>query len=325
MDDTSFEQWSEALADLRREREGTLDKQQRSMGAEFTPEEYFGICRASLEKILAKWTNFEQNSWKNRPPKDQKAAVEELKGELNAVLEFELEAVGRNLIGLQRRTNWSEVILKEPQSQFQSFSNNLLSTYEIKIGDLSEAREKPAGAAPAAKAPKKRAPLPRQTSGSSSVSSGTSVFTMFLVGLLLGSGAAGYFWDAGKKADKKHEEERAGLLANIRSLEDNLAMYQDAFTGMATGKMRRAVDIEKEIKPIRNRYNAQRKKLGRDFSRKKENLLRRVPAGDRLDRSLKSLEKWRNKELAAINAREERKLTPLMKELDYIKALMNIE
>ena len=131
-----------------------------------------------------------------------------------------------------------------------------------------------------------------------------------MVGLLLGSGASVYFWDVAQKERAAHQEERNRIMAEKRTMEDTLVLVQDTLNNLAYGKIRNIPQIEKDIKQVKAEAERKRQKVKRYFSSRRENLLKKAPPGDKLDRSLEKLNQEVDKRMSDIAAVESRKLKP---------------
>jgi len=75
-----------------------------------------------------------------------------------------------------------------------------------------------------------------------------------------------------------------------KAIEDYVMLIRETFNSLAYGKIRNIPQIEKEIKKIKSRAEAQRQKARKYYTSRRENLLQKAFPGDKLDRSLAKLD-----------------------------------
>lgn len=289
MDDLALQNWSNMLMDLRQARLTSASKDLEGKGSGFSPADFFDHATNSVDQIVEKYLNEEQQFWDSNPPDDTNAALKSLRSEIDSVVDFELEAVDRDLQGLRLHANWTNEAINEAQSTFQIAVNEIRNKYQIKINNLATTMKKkpPPSSLSSTSAP---ATPSMQMSYSSSSGSGGSVILMFLVGLVLGLGPSIYFWDVAKKTEKRFHSEKTKLLDTQRLIEDNLAILHDVFDQLANGKMKNLRGIEEQIREAKSRATERKRRSDREYVEERERLLKKTPAGDRLDRALEDLE-----------------------------------
>lgn len=316
MDDRAFQQWSETLAAMRQARRNLIDKKiQEQTG--FDPKEYFDLMMRSMEEIVIQWWNLEKQSWETQPPPDPDFAVQNARSELDAVIDFELEAMKKEQEETRLRVSWPEAEVSQGESELTLYADELKKNYSIKADSLLNIAKKkklthavPSGGAVRAEA-----------SGSSG-GSGFWLLTMFLLGVALGAAPAVYFWDVSKKVESRYQQENARLLGEKRAFEASVSILQENFYRMAKGEQKTLPQLEAEIRPIRASYARRKKQAEEDYLKKKEALLRKEPPGDKLDRALEALSNAHASTAASLERAEQAALEPLLKQVELIKDLM---
>lgn len=335
MDDKTFQSWSEALSSLREKRKQTLNNFHQQRGAKYTIKDFGDVGMASLEEVVAKWWEFELASVESKESTDDAGIATE---EMGSIVDFELEAITRDLESFEGGAAWDEKSIQEEMESIQTFADETKRSYALKIRSAlgpskaaepaSEARSVPPETASRAPTPPPAQLMPpvqtkTRTSGSrsSGTGSGVALFFMFILGLLLGSGPSFYFWDLSQKSQSSNQEAVARLTSEKRALEDNLSVYQQHLSQLATGKIKTLPQLEAEMAPIRENIAARKKKIEHDFATKKESILRRTPAGDLQDRAIKTLERNRDEGLSALDSEEKSRLEPYLKDAQLLKEL----
>ncbi len=314
MDDARFQAWSDNLAELRRSRQASWNGKMEKSHA-VPADDFLGTAKDSVDKILGKWLSFEQESLHADPPPDLPGALEAIRGELGSILEFELDAVKRDLDSLRAQMPSGPPLSAEVEEKLDAAAAELRKKYELKIAALSSpGKNKPET---------KYAPERKQMSYSgASGSSRIGVFTMFLVGLLLGAGPGVYFWDLSKKADKKVSEDRSRLTVERKELEDKLTIVHDSFIQLATGKKKNLPELEREEKQIIASFAARRAETERAFSRRRAALLKKIPAGTRQDEALQDWAEDKEEELKRLKAKETAALDPVVRAKTALRELL---
>jgi hypothetical protein len=157
---------------------------------------------------------------------------------------------------------------------------------------------------------------------SSSAASSISMLAMFFLGLLLGGGAAYYFWDLSKKSDKRFDDERTKLLADKRALEDSVSLLQDNFSQLATGKMPSLPYIDNQLSQIQAEYAQKKKAVEAEYIKSKDKLIRKIPAGTKLDHAVERLENEKKQQLEELTSAEAARSETPQKEKTLLKELL---
>ncbi len=144
---------------------------------------------------------------------------------------------------------------------------------------------------------------------------------MFLVGLLLGAAPSAYFWDLSKKADRMSEDARAKIMEDQRALEDSMTVLHGSFNQLAMGQTKNIPDMERSIRQIRAESAEKRSTIDREYARNREKLLKKTPAGDRLDKALAQLDQQRKQRLQELTSQETAAVEPLDKQIKILKDL----
>lgn len=329
MDDRLFQKWSDTLSGLRFSRQNSIVALQKEKGPQFSPKDFVDVSAASLEAALGKWWGFETVSGEKS---------ENQLDEMESVIEFEMESIDRDFISLETQVSWDTKKINEEMSRLRGISNELKQVYQSKI-KLSGKAGNEASELPSFSPlepnlqPQNFTPLPQTASpiqrppqisrGShSSGGSGVALFLMFLLGLLIGTGPSIYFWDQSKKVEVQNEGKVSQLISEKRAMEDNLAVYQQSFIGLASGKTKSISQLQDSMRPLRDEIASRRRKIEKDFADKREGLMKRVPSGDRLDRAIEKLSEIREEDLAVLEAEQKTRLEPYLKQLQVLKELM---
>jgi hypothetical protein len=308
MDEILFQEWSETLTELRTKRSDTIAKAQQEK-VDFSPANFFDIASKSLDEILDQWMAFETRSLEGKTPN-----VDEIRAELDGIFDFEVDAISRDMVTVRSGSRWDQGDVEDALSRFEATTSELKKKYVLKTGNVGSA------------APKKRviaeAMQPRVTQGGGSGGgSSVSVISMFLVGLLLGAGPSVYFWDQAKKQDKSHQDERAKIVAEQRALEDSMTMLHERFDQLATGKIPSIPELDRSIEKIRRSISEKKKAVEADYNRERERLMKKTPAGDKLDAAIGRIEETKNLQLASLEAQEAQAVEPLEKQKNTLQEL----
>jgi hypothetical protein len=145
---------------------------------------------------------------------------------------------------------------------------------------------------------------------------------MFLVGLGLGTGLAFFFRETGKKSEQKLSAELDKLTNEKREIISEYTALQETYFQLARGKLLTLPEIERNMKPIRNDAGVKKRQAEIEYARARENLLRKIPAGDRLDRSLEKLSDDKKSRLREIDDQMNARLEPLLKQQQIHEELM---
>lgn len=315
MDDLSFERWSEDLAQLRRARQSAIEQELQEKAESFLPSIFFDLVKKSLDQLMEKWFEYEQQSWNTQIPSDPAQALETIRAEMESIVDFENESVSRDMASIQSRITWPPDALPQAEPPYRAFLDELRKKYQIKIKGLAGSSKR-----------KNVEPVLQvvRSSGHSRSSSGSGVgfFLMFLVGLLLGGGPSIYFMDVSKKIDRKYQEERSKLLSDQRALADSMTLLKDSFDRLAQGKMKNMPDLERETLKLKNSYSQKIQEVEKNHLNEREKTLKKIPAGNRLDTALEQLEKGKEDQLEELKAEQAAVLEPLQKQQDKLKDLM---
>ena len=95
---------------------------------------------------------------------------------------------------------------------------------------------------------------------------------------------------------------------------NSMTVLQETYFRLAKGKLLNLPEIEKAMRPIRSKYRKKKNKVERDFNRTREALMKRIPAGERLDRSLKKLQADRDRKMNKIELDLKSELEPYLKQ-----------
>lgn len=306
MDDSVLQDWSDALTELREKRAADVSAAQGAK-PDFGPPDFYNVAVRSLDEILDRWLQFEKMS--------ASPDAELMKGELESVFEFEMEAIDRDLAAARESATWDAGQQDAARASFESTAGQLKQKYALKIAAPSPALP-PAPPAAGKPAPAKKAePVPAKFSGGSGGgSSRTGGAVMFLVGLLLGAGPSVYFWDLSRKQGRAGEEERAKLVAEKRALEDSMTLLHGRFDQLASGEIKSLPEIERTVERIRKEADEKKKAAEAAYAKERARLVKRVPAGARLDRLLAALEEKRNGQISEIEAAAAQAVEPFEKQ-----------
>jgi hypothetical protein len=312
MDENLFQEWSEALTALRAKRSEEFTRGQREK-VEFSPGDFFDISSKSLDEILDQWMAFEIRS------ADGKSVnVDQVRAELDSIFDFEVDAISRDMDAVRSGARWDEGEVDDALGKFDATTQELKKKYVLKTGAMGASGQQQ----------KKRVsdePLQPQRvmhgGGGSGGGSGMSVIAMFLVGMMLGAGPSAYFWNQAKEQDKAHQEERTKMLAEQRALEDSMTMLHERFDQLATGKIPSIPELDREIEKIRRAVGEKKKAAELEYNTQRERLMKKTPAGDRLDQAIARLEETRNQRLSALEAQEAQDVDPLDKQKNMLQEL----
>lgn len=325
MDDPTFEKWSATLLELRQSRQDALKMQMDERGREYAAKDLFDHLMVSLDQIMSQWWEFERQSWDSNPPADLSLAGETLKSELESVVEFEIEASEKDVESIRSQASLAEPDIDKGRNDLLTFVTDLKKNYSDKIDSLLKETKK--SAPPSTQIPANGSTtrvVPRKVSRGSG-GNGLGLLTMFMVGLVLGIGLALFFRATGKKSEQKLIEEREKLTAEKREIISEYTALQETYFQLARGKLLTLPELERQMKPIRDDAVSKRRQAEADFAKSRENLLKKIPAGDRLDRSLDRLAKEKEARLQEIESQMSARLEPYLKQQQIHEELMQKE
>lgn len=308
MDDVLLQEWSEALTSLRAKRAEELSRRQHEK-VDFSPAEFFEVAVKSLDEILDQWLVFETRSLEGRAPN-----VDQLRTELDGIFDFELDAISRDMTTIRSGAHWDETDVDMALGKFEASTQELKKKYVLKTSSLNT---------PAVKKRVIDEPMQpqRMHSGGSGGGSAVSVVGMFLLGLVLGAGPSVYFWNQAKQQEVLHQDERSKMLSEQRALEDSMTMLHERFDDLATGKILSIPQIDGQIDKIRKGVADKKAAVETDYNRQRERLMKRTPAGARLDQALAKITEARNQQLSALEAQEAQAVEPLEKQKNTLQEL----
>jgi hypothetical protein len=263
---------------------------------------------------------------------------------MTSVVDFEIDAILRDLDSFEGAAAWDVSDVSKETDRLAVFAEQLKQNYILKIrSTLGNARPteelsslppleppptplggfNPLPLSSPSPAPSRKVPAPRGhvSGGASSRGSGVALFLMFLLGLFLGAGPSFYFWDLAQKSQTSVDDQISRLSSEKRALEDNLGIYQQNFSQLAAGKIKTIPQLEDAMAPIREDIAARRRKVEREFTSKRESLMKRTSAGDLQDRAIGVLERNRDESLGALNAEQKTRLEPYLKQMQVLKEL----
>jgi len=321
MSEAPVNQWSDILDEIRQKRRSNIDEELRQKGAAYTTAAFFDSLGKSLETLLTRWFEMKKGAWSDQLPEDPDPVQGELKDELESIVEMELEAMERDIHHAKNQISWASDPLEEGRKKLNDLSEELKISFRLKVDGLS--KPDPAQKKEVEKeTPKEKKKVKKIRVSGGSSSSGLGVFTMFLVGLLLGGAASFHYWNQSQKEIKKMEAQVEETQSDMRTIDDRLAALQDMFAKLAWGKMRNIPQIQNKIGPIKKKYAAERKKVQSSYRRQKLNVKKKISPGNKLDLSLKRLDDDKEAKLQKIAAREKAALKPLLEELKTLKEMM---
>ena len=320
MDELTAQDWAEALLELREHRRVLIKTRKNDTSKPFTETDFFDLSIESLENVAVKWWEFEQKSIKAAHP-DPAIQQPQSNSELRSVIEFETGAIEDDFRQIRADFPWDEDAIAKGRKELSRFAGDLVRSYSLKIDAALRAPGKSERAVTAAPA-NKATPAARRSSGGSGGASGFSLLTMFVVGLILGGGPAVYFWDQARRTELRFNEDRAALVAENRKLKDNMSLLQEKLSQLAMDETRSIPELRRLVESIRADFAKRRRAAESDYNGKREYLMKRVPAGDRLDRSLEELQEDRRRRLADLDAQETARLDPHLQELDLLQRLV---
>jgi hypothetical protein len=275
----------------------------------------------SLDQIMSQWWNFEHDSWEKTPPADVTLAGDTLRSELDSIADFEIEACSKDVEMACATVSLPDEDLNKGREDLQTFIADLKKNYLGRIETLLSSVKK---APPSAN--QKNAPANKANRGSSysrpSGGGGIAVVIMFLVGLGLGAGLAFFFRESGRKSAEKLVEEKDKLSSEKLAIMSEYTALQETYFQLAKGKLMTLPELEKTMKPIREEAAARKKQVQADFVRSREGLIKKIPAGDRLDRAVEKLEAERDARLADVENWMNTRLEPYIKQQQIHEDLM---
>ncbi len=309
MDEILFQEWSEALTTLRTKRSEEFKRRQQEK-VDFSPGDFFDISAKSLDEILDQWMAFELRSAEGKA-----LNVDAVRNELDGIFDFEVDAISRDMTSVRSGARWDDGEVDDALGKFDATTQELKKKYVLKTSSVNAAGQK------------KRVldePLQPQRvmqGGGSGGGSGMTVIAMFLLGIVLGAGPSAYFWNQAKEQDKAHQEERSKMLAEQRGLEDSMTMLHERFDQLATGKLPAIPELDHEIDRIRRGIAEKKKVAESDYSKERERLTKKTPAGDKLDQAVARIEETRNLRLSSLEAQEAQAVEPLEKQKNMLQEL----
>ena len=308
MDENLFLEWSEALTELRAKRSEQFKRGQQDK-VDFSPGDFFDISSKSLDEILDQWMAFEVRSAQGKP-----LNVDQVRNELDGIFDFEVDAISRDMTTVRSGARWDDGEVDDALGKFEATTQELKKKYVLKTGSVGAAQKKRVLDEPLT-------PQRATHGGGSGGGSGMTVIAMFIVGMMLGAGPSAYFWNQAKEQDKAHQEERTKMLADQRALEDSMTMLHERFDQLATGKIPPIPDLDREIDKIRRGIAERKRATEAEFSKERERLMKRTPAGDRLDQAIARIEETRNLRLSSLEAQEAQAVEPLEKQKNMLQEL----
>ncbi len=319
MDDQSFERWSEKLTNLRKKRQRFIDENIENRADSFSPNEFYTVSMDSLNEVMDAWFEFEQQSWTAKPPSDPVAEIERLRGEMESVLDFEVEAVDRDRSAVLVRISWDEATLKISEPAFQTFIDDLRNKFQLKVKGLANS------GGPSTKKRALEQPLPQvsQAGGSSRGGNGLGLFFMFLIGLLLGGGPSFVFHESAKKAERQFQEDRSKMLSEQHAVADSMVVLHDSFEQLATGKLDNIPELNRKIAQAQSSINQERDRIRKTHDRAREQIMKRVPAGNKQDAALEEADAKFAAQTEDLKKQEASVVNPLVKQRDLLKDLVS--
>lgn len=321
MNDTSLQQWSTALEELRNTRQSLVLARVRTADAGFSPKDFFETAFDSLDQILAKWVRLQRESLKNEDV--SKINEPMMNAEIEALIEFEIEAIRQDLALVQsQQVPWPKSSIDEFEAKFFSSLPTLRKKHElnpVSVVPTNGHSETKSAIEMTASAPNVK--LRKTYDSGKSGSGGQGLFFSFVIGLLLGGGPAVYFWDLSNGLGKKQQQEIEKVKTEKKELQDQMILIQTTFYDLAIGKAKNLPELEREIKLVRDGFAIRRRDLDEEFSDKRESILRKVSI-DQLDQVLSRLDDEKSKRLESLNAQENEVLSPLIKQQQTLKQLL---
>jgi len=309
MDEAQFQEWSEALTGLRAKRSEEL-KQRQHEKVDFSPADFFEISAKSLNEILDQWMAFEL-----RAADGKTLNIDQVRTELDGIFDFEVDAISRDMVAVRSGARWDEGEVDDALGKFDATTQELKKKYVLKTSSVNAVGQK------------KRVldePLQPQRvmhGGGSGGGSGMTVIAMFVLGVILGAGPSAYFWNQAKEQDKTHQEERSKIVAEQRALEDSMTMLHERFDQLATGKIPAIPELDRAIDKIRRGISEKKRATEAEYAKERERLMKKTPAGDRLDQAIARVEETRNLRMSSLAAQEAQAVEPLEKQKNMLQEL----
>jgi hypothetical protein len=319
MDDVTFEQWSATLLELRQSRHDSIKLQIDERGKEYLAKDLFDHLMVSLDHIMSQWWDYERRSWETTPPADPMLAVETLRGELDSVADFEIDASDKDIDMARGLITITDDDIAKGHEDLQAFVADLKKNYSLKIDALLNSVKK--ASAPPVPAPSYSS-VPRN-SYSRPTGSGVGLVIMFIVGLGLGAGLAFFFRETAQKSIESLQEEKDKLASEKRQIISEFTELQETYFQLAHGKLMTLPELDLAMKPIKEEAAAKRRQAEIDFAKTKESILKKIPAGDRLDRSLERLAADKDARLKDIETQMNARLEKYIKQQQIHEDLMN--
>lgn len=309
--------WSDSLMELRQERQVALEKEQQEKSSSFAPSDFFNVSITSLDRVLEKWIVFQQKQWELSPPNDPQASAQQLREEADVIIDFELDALNRDLDQLKGEINWTDPMITEAEKSFTESVSEIRKKYQIKTAAFGNSAKKKPTPVPAAP------PVMQIQYSSASNTSGVMMVVMFIVGLILGAAPSAYFWDVSRRVEKKFNTEKNKIVADKQLLEEEMTLLYEVFSQLASGKMKNLNDMENEMREVRSSLTLMKKKLENDYVQERERLMKKYPAGDKLDRALEDLEYKRVQNDSNLKTEQSTQLEKLESQKKRIQDLMS--
>lgn len=317
MNDQYFEQWAEILPEIRQKRIESVKARTKGNSANLKAKDFFDIFVLNFDDLLNQWWGFEKKTWQESPTEDLDLASENLKNELDSVIEFEMNAMEGELNDLRQEITWNDEDIEKGKLRASRFAADVKSKYALKIEKLLKKSDKvippPVTSSRVAS---------RAVSGGSGTS-GASIFMMFLLGLLLGLGAAYYFWDANKRVAESYEIKLKNADVEKKEIIDSMTILSETYIQLVNGRILNIPQLKSKIDPIKKSFEEKRGELNAQYKSKEQNLRKRIPAGDRLDRSLAQLEEAHKSEMAELDSQEKARLEQYRSQLEMHSELLN--
>jgi hypothetical protein len=335
MDDKNSQAWANTLSDIRAKRLAAAANLYREKDG---LKEFLAISRSSLDVVITKWWELESQSF---PAGASESEIPSRIEEMSSIVDFEAEAIEADVNTFMASIAWNDATASDVLDHLSIAAEQIKQNYSYKIRNLlSEVAvpplesgvlpppppepSAPTPSMPASAMPGSVAAAParlKKASGGSSSGSGFGLAIMFVIGLILGAGPSFYFWDASQKAQTSIQDKINRLSSEKRALEDNLSVYQDNLRKMAQGKLLTFPQLDEKMRPIREEIDQRRKKVEMDFNSKRESLMKKSPAGDRLDRAIEVLRERRDNQQADLDIEEKNRLEPYLKQMQLLREM----
>jgi len=303
---------------MRESRQEEINRRQQDKSQGFDPDKLFKLYGNQLGSLLSKWWDLEKVSWEESPPADAKLGADNLKNELESLVELELEKIKSEIEEIKEsEPSWKPESLDLAQKSFEKNVYELIANYSLKIDSLTGQTKKDIQITRSA-----RGKISAGGSRNSASAGGIWLLFMFILGLLLGAAPTVYYMDLARKNEEKINQSAAQYSVERKTFIGKLSVLQEAYGDLAYGRIKNIPQLENTIGPIRKEIAQRKEELEKEFIRKQANLIKKIPAGDRLDKSLQNLKETEQKQLAILKAEEENRTEPLLKEINKHKSIL---